>query len=278
MWFVRCCRTQKLGKVIYIFVDGARLHKDGELKEVELVREYVISITGFKTLHYTFSEVNKGLGASIIDGVSEVINRYGKVIVLEDDLCVQPNFLAFMNQGLKYYEKVNGVFSICGYNNKIKIPKDYKADAYIYNRSSSWGWATWKDRWDTIDWKLEPFDIYKSKARVFRCWAGSDAWKMLNDWHKGKNNSWAIRFVFAQFLQNKKCVNPCYSLINNRGFDGQGTNCKSWSRFKFELESTGKKNFVWPTQLSINSCLFKRAMWYNSVFIRIYSRIMYLIK
>lgn len=140
------------------------------------------------------------------------------------------------------------------------------------------GMATWKDRWDTIDWKLEPFDIYKSKARVFRCWAGSDAWKMLNDWHKGKNNSWAIRFVFAQFLQNKKCVNPCYSLINNRGFDGQGTNCKSWSRFKFELESTGKKNFVWPTQLSINSCLFKRAMWYNSVFIRIYSRIMYLIK
>ena len=86
---------------LYIFVDGARLHKDGELKEVELVREYVISITGFKTLHYTFSEVNKGLGASIIDGVSEVINRYGKVIVLEDDLCVQPNFLAFMNQGLK---------------------------------------------------------------------------------------------------------------------------------------------------------------------------------
>ena len=79
---------------------------------------------------------------------------------------------SFMNQGLKYYEKVNGVFSICGYNNKIKIPKDYKADAYIYNRSSSWGWATWKDRWDTIDWKLEPFDIYKSKARVFRCWAG----------------------------------------------------------------------------------------------------------
>ena len=263
---------------LYIFVDGARLHKDGELKEVELVREYVISITGFKTLHYTFSEVNKGLGASIIDGVSEVINRYGKVIVLEDDLCVQPNFLAFMNQGLKYYEKVKGVFSICGYNNKIKIPKDYKADAYIYNRSSSWGWATWKDRWDTIDWKLEPFDIYKSKARAFCCWAGSDAWKMLNDWHKGKNNSWAIRFVFAQFLQNKKCVNPCYSLINNRGFDGQGTNCKSWSRFKFELESTGKKNFVWPTQLSINSCLFKRAMWYNSVFIRIYSRIMYLIK
>lgn len=169
---------------LYIFVDGARLHKDGELKEVELVREYVISITGFKTLHYTFSEVNKGLGASIIDGVSEVINRYGKVIVLEDDLCVQPNFLAFMNQGLKYYEKVNGVFSICGYNNKIKIPKDYKADAYIYNRSSSWGWATWKDRWDTIDWKLEPFDIYKSKARAFCCWAGSDAWKMLNDWHK----------------------------------------------------------------------------------------------
>lgn len=91
-----------------------------------------------------------------------------------------------MNQGLKYYEKVNGVFSICGYNNKIKIPKDYKADAYIYNRSSSWGWATWKDRWDTIDWKLEPFDIYKSKARAFCCWAGSDAWKMLNDWHKGK--------------------------------------------------------------------------------------------
>ena len=91
---------------LFVFVDGPRDGKVGEKEKVEEVREYVKSIKGFKSLHYTFSDRNKGLANSIIKGVSKVINKFGRVIVLEDDLSVQPNFLAFMNQGLEKYEDV----------------------------------------------------------------------------------------------------------------------------------------------------------------------------
>ena len=76
------------------------------MEKVDKVREYVKSIKGFKTLHYTFSEKNKGLADSIIGGVSQVVNQYGKVIVLEDDLVLMPNFLNFLNQGLDYYPNI----------------------------------------------------------------------------------------------------------------------------------------------------------------------------
>ena len=86
---------------LFVYVDGPRIGKEGEKEKVEEVKEYVKSISGFKSLHYTFAEKNKGLADSIIGGVSEMINQYGKVIVLEDDLVLASNFLAFMNEGLK---------------------------------------------------------------------------------------------------------------------------------------------------------------------------------
>lgn len=93
------------------------------MESVEKVRDYVKSITGFKEVHYKFALQNKGLGNSVIKGVTEVINRYGKAIVLEDDLILAPNFLFFMNQGLDKYKEETSVFSICGYSNKVKVPK-----------------------------------------------------------------------------------------------------------------------------------------------------------
>ena len=97
---------------LYVFVDGARDNKLGEDEKVRQVQEYTKKINGFKSLHYTFSEKNKGLGNSIIQGVTQIINQYGKAIVLEDDLVFSTNFLSYMNQGLERYENNENVFSI----------------------------------------------------------------------------------------------------------------------------------------------------------------------
>lgn len=167
-------------------MDGPREGKVGEKEKVEVVREYVKSITGFKSLHYTFAENNKGLADSIIGGVSEIINQYGRVIVLEDDLVLMPNFLNFLNQGLDYYENNQKVMSVCGHSCKVKVPADYPYDAYFFTRSSSWGWATWKDRWNLVDWKLNDWDSVVAKRKAFIKSQGSDVFKMLNDWKKAR--------------------------------------------------------------------------------------------
>lgn len=262
---------------LFVFVDGVRKHKTGEVDKVTATQEYVQQITGFKSVNYAFAETNHGLGPSIIKGVTEIINQYGKAIVLEDDLIFAPNFLSFINQGLDLYEKNNKVFSICGYSNKVKIPKGYEYDAYFCTRSSSWGWATWADRWNSVDWELKDWDQYTSLQKKFNQWGGSDCWKMLNDWKHGKNKSWAIRFCFAQFLQDKVSLFPLVSKVKNDGFDGDGTNCKKFSRFKYEFDQKGSKNFVLPMSTEVNPKLYKSAMAYNGLFIRIYSRIMYLL-
>lgn len=262
---------------LYVFVDGPRRNKQGEVEKVESVREYVKGIQGFHSLYYDFAEENRGLGPSIIRGVAQVISKYGSAIVLEDDLVLAPNFLAFMNDGLQRYKDERKVFSICGYSNRVKVPKGYVYDSYFCTRSSSWGWATWTDRWNTVDWDLKDFQQYESKARAFNRWGGSDCWKMLRDWHENRNKSWAIRFCFAQFLQDKLSLFPIVSKVNNEGFDGDGTNCKKWSRFKFEFDNSGRKDFSHPNGIVINKTLYKFAMWYNSIPIRIWSRVMYMI-
>lgn len=262
---------------LYVFVDGARPNKAEEVEKIQAVQDIVKKITGFKSIHYTFSEKNKGLGNSIIQGVTQVINQYGKAIVLEDDLVFAANFLSYMNQGLERYEKEEKVFSICGYSNKVKAPKGYEYDTYFCTRSSSWGWGTWADRWNSVDWELKDWDKYSEMGRAFNKWGGSDCWKMLNDWRHGKNKSWAIRFCFAQFLQDKVSLFPTISKVRNDGFDGEGTNCKKWSRFKYEFDKTSNKQIKFPANTILDKELYKSAMAYHGILIRIYSRIMYLI-
>lgn len=264
---------------LFVFVDGPREKIFGEKEKVEAVRVYVKTITGFQSLHYTFSEKNKGLANSIIGGVSEVINQYGRAIVLEDDLVLMPNFLNFMNQGLDMYESNWKVMSVCGHSCKVKTPKAYPFDTYFFTRSSSWGWGTWKDRWNSVDWNLTDWQSVLANRKEFKKSQGSDVFKMLHDCKLGRNNSWAIRFCYAQFVQGRLSIIPNKSLVDNEGFGGDGTNCKRYSRFKFELNKSKEHlAFKFPDVVELNHSLYKQALWYHSIILRIWSRIMYLIK
>ena len=269
--------TEAVESDLVVFVDGPRANKEGEKEKVEAVREYVKTINGFKSLTWHFSDSNKKLGPSIIAGVTEVINQYGRAIVVEDDLIVGKNFLSFINQGLDLYENKKEVWSVCGYTCKVHIPIDYQYDAYFCSRTSSWGWATWKDRWDSCDWRLEKWNEIQRLKNNFNSWGGSDLFGMLKAWKEGRNQSWAIRFTFNQFLQDKVALFPTESHVNNEGFDGEGTNCKRWSRFKIVFDTSDSKLFVFPTTIIRNKALYNEALKYHSIPIRIYSRIMYVI-
>lgn len=262
---------------LYVFVDGPRESKEGEATKVEAVRSYVATITGFRSVAHSFSETNKGLAPSIIAGVTKVLSRHPSAIIVEDDLVVASNFLAFMNAGLERYANQPAVFSVCGYTNRVTIPEDYKYDAYFCVRSSSWGWATWADRWASVDWQLKDWERHKRNALAFCRWGGSDCWKMLDDWHRGRNKSWAIRFCYAQYVQNKLSLFPTRSKVNNEGFDGKGTNCKKWSRFKCDIDTSGNKTYRLPENIEMNRHLYRSAKHYHSLPLRLYSKLMYII-
>jgi hypothetical protein len=213
---------------LFIYSDGP---KDEQSEEaVQKVRKYIHTIDGFKTVTIRKREKNLGLADSIIDGVSKVVNKYGRVIVLEDDLVTSPYFLKFINEGLEFYKEKKEVMSISGYNHPksiMPVPDTYREDIYFNYRNSSWGWATWNDRWEKVDWDVKDFEDFINNRRLKKRFnrGGNDMAEMLQSQMEGEIDSWAIRFSYAHFKNNCLSVCPINSHIENIGHDGTGEHC-----------------------------------------------------
>ncbi|MFA2690488.1 glycosyltransferase [Bacillus mycoides] len=228
---------------VFIFSDAAK--NEESVEKVKVVRDYIDSVEEkkyFKSFTITKSEANKGLAKSVIHGVSEIIGKYGKVIVLEDDLITAPDFLTYMNDALDYYCNLDKVWSISGYNIPIAFPKDYKSEIYYSYRGCSWGWATWKNRWDQVDWDVKDYAEFKSSRRLKNRFnrGGRDMANMLDSQMEGIIDSWAIRWCYTQSKRNLLTVYPVKSRVKNIGLDGSGTHSGITSHYNVEID----KNFT----------------------------------
>ncbi len=227
---------------LYVFSDGWKGEEDKG--KVLAVREIVNEIEGFKSVFVIENSRNSGLAKSIIEGVTSIIKKHGSIIVLEDDLATSKNFLCFMNDALGYYEDDTNVLSISGYAPDIK--KSKPNDVNFSVRASSWGWATWADRWEQVDWGVEKAKerlLQKGMKKKFSL-GGSDLPKMMMDYLEGRISSWAIRFVFHQFITGKVSVVPSVSKVENLGFGEDSTNTKKGrKRYKTTLDSSEKRDF-----------------------------------
>lgn len=230
--------------LLFIFSDGNKSERDR--KSVEEVRSFISTISGFDEIKIILREKNLGLANSVISGVSEVINKYEKAIVLEDDIVTSPYFLKFMNEALEFYKDDNRIFSVSGYNFPIKIPASYQYKIYISPRPSSWGWATWKDRWEKVNWENSEYEEFiKDKKRILNFnMGGDDLTRMLKNQIAGKINSWAIRWAFAHYLNNAFCLFPVRSFANNIGADRSGVHTRKTNKFSVDIYSKEYQDFL----------------------------------
>lgn len=218
---------------LFVFSDAPKNDKDKYL--VSEVRKYIKSIDGFKSVKIIERENNLGLAESIISGVTEVIDQYGKVIVLEDDLLTSKYFLKYMNEALDKYENENNVISIHGY---VYPVKNKPPETFFLKGTDCWGWATWKRAWDTFEKngkKLLDEIIEKKLAYGFDHNGTTNNIKMLKRQIKGEVDSWAIRWHASAFLQNKLTLYPCKSLINNIGMGGESTHLKKTNIYETDV-------------------------------------------
>jgi hypothetical protein len=200
--------------------------KDQEaLEGVQAVRSHIKNVQGFKSVTIIERDKNWGLANSIIDGVTGIVNEYGKVIVLEDDMVTSPYFLTYMNDALNLYENNDRVASIHGYIYPVrkKLP-----DYYFLRGADCWGWAAWKRSWDIFnpDAQFLLDEIKRLKLdKLFNFDNSHDYTGMLNAQIEGKVSSWAIRWYASAFLAGKYTLYPGISFIKNIGIDGSGTHC-----------------------------------------------------
>ena len=209
---------------LFIYSDAARSPQD-EASVTEVRKIIRTALPFFKQVNIIERETNWGLARSIIDGVTTQINRYVRVIVLEDDLIVAPYFLKFMNDALDTYqheEKV-GHIQACDFTQDASLP-----DTFLIKWTGSWGWATWKRAWKYFnpDGKALLEELQRRKLTYTFDFNGKYGYtRMLRRQTEGKNNSWAIRWNASLFLNDILSLNVGKSLVQNEGFDGSGTNC-----------------------------------------------------
>lgn len=211
------------GSELFIYADGAK--DSTQQAEVNEVRNYLRSLQGFKQITLIERTENWGLARNIIDGVTTQVNRFGKVIVLEDDLVVAPYFLQFMNDALEIYqdEPKVGHIQACDFTQDPTLP-----DTFLIKWTGSWGWATWDRAWKHFNPNgQELLNQLESRKLTYTFdFNGKYGFtRMLRRQIAGQNNSWAIRWNASLFLKDILSLNVGRSLVQNEGFDGSGTNC-----------------------------------------------------
>lgn len=215
--------------VLFVFSDGPKNEAGAaKVQEVRYALRAAQEECAFKEFHIVESPENQGLAKSVISGVTRVIQQYGSVIVVEDDCVVSPYFLNYMNNGLNLHKENMRIGSVAGYVPMFDFPKRYKKDTFLTYRSCSWGWATWKDRWESIDWEMTYMkEFYRAPALIRRLNAcGGDRFLRLYRQTKGNGNSWSVRFGAQLVLNDQYTVYPRYSYVSNIGCDASGVHSR----------------------------------------------------
>ena len=226
---------------LYIFSDGPKSVAD-QVK-VEQVRQLIEEVSGFKSVKVICRKENLGLAKSIISGVTQLVNEYGKVIVFEDDMLSSPYTLQYFNEALVRYANEEKVMHIGAYMynlNDNKLPQ-----TFFFRAATSWGWATWARAWKhfepDVDVLLNQFD--KKKTDQFSIEGTMNFWKQLTGYKAGKNDSWAIRWYASIFLKGGLTLNPSVSFVQNIGNDGSGVHSNKEDMYSVRIAKKAVTQF-----------------------------------
>lgn len=208
---------------LFIYSDGPA---DDRVKmAVEEVRQYINTVTGFRTVTVRCREGNCGLAASVLAGVTEVVNQYGKVIVLEDDIITSQYFLEYMNEALNRYEKSDKVYSVTGYM-RTSCSVQGLPETYFLVSSCSWGWGTWKSAWSEFDSQAIGWEILQTNVEEryrFNCDGTMNAYDMLEKQMMFQTyNSWAVRWHWTIYKAGALTLYPNKKMCENIGNDCTG--------------------------------------------------------
>jgi Glycosyl transferase family 2 len=211
---------------LLVFADGPK--NESVASAVEAVRKCIRKIDGFKSVTIIERERNLGLSKSVISGVTQLCNEYGRAIAVEDDVLTAPDFLTFINSALERYADEPKMFSVCASNPPIVTPKTYSYDAFCSYRFMCWGWGTWKDRWEKADWSVKDFPEFKAdreKQRRFNR-GGDDLSWFLAQHIESRVDSWDTVWAYTHSKHDAVALLPVSSKVYNIGFDGTGIHCR----------------------------------------------------
>ncbi|MET1412990.1 glycosyltransferase [Roseibium sp. HPY-6] len=208
---------------LFVFVDGPRTEKD--VAPVQEVCAIADAVAGFKSVTIVRQDANIGLAASIVQGITKVLEEHDRIVVLEDDIVTSPAFLNYMNGSLSHFQDEKKVWHVCGYNEPMRSKAFTKT--HFSRLMNCWGWATWRDRWQHFEKNPEKLlrEFTPDMINRFDLEIGEKFWFQVLANADGRMNTWAIFWYATIFKQDGLCLNPNVSYVRNIGFDGSGEHC-----------------------------------------------------
>ena len=240
---------------LYIFADGRRERASVEERSNILsVRALIKEEQWCGRVEIIESDKNKGLANSIIGGVTKLINEYGKIIVLEDDLLLHKDFLSYMNDALDRYENEPKVFTVTGYQYPLDLPLKVP-ETFFMRIAASWTWGTWKRAWDNFDPAATGWEEMKHNLemrRQFNFDNSIDFYAMMVAQMETKQvDSWSIRWDWTIFKLGGLNLYPYKTLVENIGFDGSGVH-KEHNDINYSPMLKGPFKPEFPAKVELN--------------------------
>lgn len=238
--------------IVTIFVDGPK--NENDKAGVDGVRRVVQNLD-LPNVGHAFSEINNGLRRSIYAGVSDVCARYGRVIVLEDDLILHPNALRYFNAALIRYENAESIWAIVAYIYNSPTLRNY-GRALVLPFAHPWGWATWKRAWDkfSIDIEIDESDLRSAAfATMFDMNGLYPFSKLLKLAKSGTVDSWFIMWLYTIFQNGGRSIFPPHRLVENYGLS-EGTHATSLNPYDWLVHrpTFSFTDFSFPEKLDVD--------------------------
>lgn len=231
---------------LFIFADAPK--DEMVAAGVQLVRNYIHSIDGFRSVTCIEREKNFGLSGSIVNGVTQLCGDYGRAIAVEDDILTASDFLTFLNQALEKYAEESKILSVSGFNYPIIVPESYPYDAFCTYRFPCWGWGTWKERWEAADWSVADYSEFSANARLQERFnrGGNDLSWLLARHIAGKIDSWDTVWAYTHAKYDALSLLPVVSKTHNIGLDGSGVHCRRVPFNQTTLSTNCKSSYCFP--------------------------------
>ena len=220
---------------IFITADGPRKNIEGEEDKCMEVKLILNEIDWECDIFKNFSEDNKGSYKSTSEGITWVFKHVDSAIILEDDCIPHISFFRYCQDLLNYYKDDKRIAAISGNNfQPVESTTQYSYDFSRY--ALIWGWATWKESWNKIDFNMQDWPKFKKMKGLdsvfYRKHEREHWYKFYQDMYEGKSKPhWDFQFLLSCFMNNAMTILPNKNLVTNVGFGVEASNNKLQTKF-----------------------------------------------